>query len=68
MVNYKQKICLITGAASIGMGIAEKLLSLGGTVVVGALSDDIARDSENLYGETLTYVETDISKDKDLET
>ena len=66
MGNFEQKVCLITGAATIGLAIAEKFMQLGAHVVIGALELGSDKDFKALYGDQFNFIKTDITSDSDL--
>lgn len=66
MRNFEQKVCLITGAATIGLAIAEKFLQQGANVVVGALDLGSDKDYQAAYGNQFNFVETNITSDIEL--
>lgn len=66
MRSFEQKVCLITGAATIGLAIAEKFIQLGAHVVVGALDLGSERDFKSQYGDQFDFVSTNITSDSAL--
>lgn len=66
MRNFEQKVCLITGAATIGLAIAEKFLQQGANVVVGSLDLGSDKDFKSSYGDQFDFVKTNINNDSEL--
>ncbi|MFZ4262913.1 SDR family oxidoreductase [Sphingobacterium sp. HJSM2_6] len=66
MGNFEQKVCLITGAATIGLAIAEKFIQQGAHVVVGSLSLGSEKDLKAIYEDQFDFIKTDITKDLEL--
>ncbi|MEY2972378.1 MAG: SDR family oxidoreductase [Gammaproteobacteria bacterium] len=63
MKNIKNQVVLITGASSgFGMLTAQKVVSFGGKVILGARREDKLKDLANELGEdNVVYAKTDMS-------
>ena len=66
MRSFEHKVCLITGAATIGLAIAEKFLQQNAKVVVGALELGSEKDFKAIYGDQFDFLKTDITNDSAL--
>ena len=66
MRDFEKKVCLLTGAATIGLAIADKFIQLGASVVVGALELGSDVDRKAAYADQFDFIKTDITSDASL--
>ncbi|MFX1419381.1 MAG: SDR family NAD(P)-dependent oxidoreductase [Promethearchaeota archaeon] len=71
MEDFKDKVAVITGAASgIGLGIAKKAVMEGMKVVIADIEEEALASAENILrkmGDHIVAVHTDVSKAEDIE-
>ena len=71
MKNFKDKVAVITGAASgIGLGMAKRAVMEGMKVVIADIEEEVLASAENILrkmGDDIVAVHTDVSKAEDIE-
>ena len=71
MIDFKDKVAVITGAASgIGLGIAKKAIKEGMKVVIADIEEEALISAENelrKIGDHVVAIHTDVSKAEDME-